>query len=39
MTITALTKSHHADTENPRYAERLASTGIARTDVEVEGGR
>ena len=35
MTITALTKSHHADTENPRYAERLASTGIARTDVEV----
>jgi len=35
MTITALTKHHHADVENPRYAERLASTGIARTDVEV----
>ncbi len=35
MTITVLTKGHHADTENPRYAERLASTGIARTDVEV----
>ena len=36
MTITALTKCHHADRKNPRYAERLASTGIARTDVEVK---
>ena len=35
MTITGLTKAHHADVEHPRYAERLASTGIARTDVEV----
>ena len=35
MTITALGKCHHADTENPRYAEHLASTGISRTDVEV----
>ena len=35
MTITALSKAHHADTSHPRHAERLASTGIARTDVEV----
>ncbi len=36
MTITALGKCHHAESTNPRYAERLASTGIARTDVEVK---
>jgi len=35
MTITGLSKAQHADTSHPRYLERLASTGIARTDVEV----
>jgi acyl-CoA synthetase (AMP-forming)/AMP-acid ligase II len=33
MTITALSKSHHAETEHPRYHERLASCGVARTGV------
>jgi long-chain acyl-CoA synthetase len=35
MTITALSKAHHADRDHPRWLERLGSTGIARTDVEV----
>ena len=35
MTITALWKSHHAESSHPRYEARLGSTGIARTDVEV----
>jgi long-chain acyl-CoA synthetase len=35
MTITGLSRAMHADTAHPRYLERLASTGIARTDVEV----
>jgi acyl-CoA synthetase (AMP-forming)/AMP-acid ligase II len=35
MTITALSKSSHADTHHPRYLERLGSAGIARSDVEV----
>jgi long-chain acyl-CoA synthetase len=35
MTITALSKSSHADTNHPRYLERLGSAGIARSDVEV----
>ncbi|HSO41404.1 MAG TPA: AMP-binding protein [Rhodospirillales bacterium] len=35
MTITALSKAHHADRAHPRYAERLASVGIAHTVVEV----
>jgi long-chain acyl-CoA synthetase len=35
MTITALSKAHHADRAHPRYAERLASAGIAHTVVEV----
>jgi long-chain acyl-CoA synthetase len=35
MTITALSKSVHADTNHPRYVERLGSAGIARSDVEV----
>jgi acyl-CoA synthetase (AMP-forming)/AMP-acid ligase II len=42
MTITGLPKRIFLDTQNPRYHERLASAGIARTDVEVrivdEGG-
>jgi long-chain acyl-CoA synthetase len=35
MTITGLSKAHHADAHHPRWEERLGSTGIARTDVEV----
>ncbi len=35
MTITALSRAMHADSAHPRYAERLGSAGIARTDVEV----
>ena len=35
MTITGLPKWLHADVAHPRYRERLASVGIARTDVEV----
>lgn len=33
MTITALSKSHHAEAAHPRYLERLASCGVARTGV------
>jgi len=35
MTITGLTRAMHEDTRHPRYKERLASTGVPRTDVEV----
>jgi acyl-CoA synthetase (AMP-forming)/AMP-acid ligase II len=35
MTITALSKFHHGDRAHPRYAERLASVGIAHSVVEV----
>ncbi|MFN3219882.1 MAG: AMP-binding protein [Acidimicrobiales bacterium] len=35
MTITALSKADHADRDHPRWAERVQSVGIARTDVEV----
>lgn len=35
MTITALSKAHHADRGHPRYLERLASVGIAQSVVEV----
>jgi long-chain acyl-CoA synthetase len=35
MTITALPKSIHAEKHHPRWEERLASVGFARTDVEV----
>ena len=34
-TITCVTKEMHSDTEQPRYEERLASVGVARTGVEV----
>jgi acyl-CoA synthetase (AMP-forming)/AMP-acid ligase II len=33
MTITALSKNHHAETAHPRYLDRLASCGVARTGV------
>jgi len=35
MTITALSRDAHSDTAHPRYLERLASVGTARTDLEV----
>jgi len=35
MTITGLPQSCHADSAHPRYLERLASCGFARTGVEV----
>lgn len=35
MTITALSRAAHMDTDHPAYLDRLASVGIARTDVEV----
>jgi acyl-CoA synthetase (AMP-forming)/AMP-acid ligase II len=33
MTITGLTKAMHAEADHPRYAQRLASAGLARTGV------
>jgi len=43
MTISGLDKALHADTEHPRYEERLASAGVARTGVAIrivdEAGR
>jgi long-chain acyl-CoA synthetase len=38
MTITALSRAHHADVDHPRYLERLASVGMAQTVVEVRVG-
>ncbi len=35
MTITALSKADHADSDHPRRSDRLQSVGVARTDVEV----
>ena len=35
MTITGLSRADHADRDHPRWRERLASVGTARTDVEV----
>jgi long-chain acyl-CoA synthetase len=35
MTITALSKRHHADASHPRHRERLASVGLAQSAVEV----
>jgi long-chain acyl-CoA synthetase len=35
MTITGLPQSHHASRHHPRFLERLASCGFARTGVEV----
>jgi long-chain acyl-CoA synthetase len=43
MTITALSKRHHADTGHPRHLQRLASVGLPHSVVEVtirdEAGR
>jgi long-chain acyl-CoA synthetase len=35
MTITVLSKAHHADTAHPRHRERLASVGVPHSVVEV----
>jgi len=35
MTITALSQARHMDIAHPRYSDRLASVGVARTGVEV----
>jgi long-chain acyl-CoA synthetase len=35
MTITALAREHLADTEHPRWLERIASVGVAQSMVEV----
>src|SRR5258708_14013281 len=35
MTITALSKFHHADRNPPRYLERLSSVGLPHSVVEV----
>ncbi|EWT00663.1 AMP-dependent synthetase [Intrasporangium oryzae NRRL B-24470] len=35
MTIAALSKADHADTDHPRWRERMQSVGFPRTDVEV----
>jgi long-chain acyl-CoA synthetase len=35
MTITALSKFHHADVSHPRHRERLASVGLPHAVVEV----
>jgi long-chain acyl-CoA synthetase len=35
MTITALSKSDHADRDHPRWRDRMQSVGVPRTDVEV----
>jgi long-chain acyl-CoA synthetase len=35
MTITSLPRAFHADTEHPRYLERLSSVGVAQSMIEV----
>ena len=35
MTITALSKAHHADVAHPRHRERLASVGVPHSVVQV----
>ena len=35
MTITALSKHHHADSAHPRHAQRLASVGLPHSVVQV----
>jgi acyl-CoA synthetase (AMP-forming)/AMP-acid ligase II len=36
MTITMVTRAMHADSDHPRYFERLSSVGIPRSGVEVK---
>ncbi|PUA81817.1 AMP-binding protein [Nocardioides currus] len=35
MTITGLSKTDHADTDHPRWRQRMQGVGFPRTDVEV----
>ena len=35
MTITSLSKAHHAERDHPRWRDRMQSVGLPRTDVEV----
>ncbi|MCH1865313.1 AMP-binding protein [Nocardioides sp. CFH 31398] len=35
MTITGLSKADHAETDHPRWRERMQSVGFPRTDVDV----
>jgi long-chain acyl-CoA synthetase len=35
MTITALSRHHHADATHPRHAQRLASVGVAQSCIEL----
>ncbi|MGG5260440.1 AMP-binding protein [Phycicoccus avicenniae] len=35
MTITGLSRADHAETDHPRWRERMAGVGFPRTDVEV----
>ena len=35
MTITALTKAHHADHAHPRFVERMQSVGLPQSGLEV----
>ncbi len=35
MTITGLSKAHHAERDHPRWRHRMQSVGFPRTDVEV----
>jgi acyl-CoA synthetase (AMP-forming)/AMP-acid ligase II len=35
MTITGLSRAFHADCDHPRFQDRLASVGLARTGVDV----
>jgi long-chain acyl-CoA synthetase len=35
MTITTLSKAHHAERDHPRYVERLMSVGVPHSAVEV----
>jgi long-chain acyl-CoA synthetase len=35
MTITALSKTDHADRDHPRWRDRMQSVGLPRTDVQV----
>ena len=38
MTITALSKFHHADTRHPRHEARIASVGVAHSGVQIHIG-
>ena len=35
MTITALSRDHHSETDHPRYKQRLSSVGVAQSAVQL----